>query len=66
MIPGSNLGEEVREMLTGLGSRWGDWQSWGRRVCHYWKNSRDVRKKTERQVTSYLRYTKEEVIRWND
>ena len=42
---GSNLGEEVR-YFDSIGSRWGDWQFWGRRGCHNWRN-RGVRKKTD-------------------
>ena len=37
----NNLGEEVR-YFDSIGSRWGDWQSWGRKGCHYWRNSRQV------------------------
>ena len=39
----SNLGKEVRD-FDSIGNRWRDWQSWGKRCCHYRRNSRDVRK----------------------
>ena len=39
---GCNLGQEVR-YFDSIGSKWGDWQSWRRRGCHYWRISRGVR-----------------------
>ena len=58
---GSNLGEEVGDLLT-VSETWGDWQSWHRRGCHYSRNSRGVRKRTERQLPALRDILKKKLL----
>ena len=54
--------ERSEKYFGSIERRWGDWKYWARRGCHYWRNSRGTGKKTERQVASWLRYTKEKLL----